>query len=124
MNPLESIMDVLPGEGDAETVVRVNTRKECENCGEPAHFRHTYLLPNARRNPESSAYRRDDCSWCSDHELFDCRECYIARGSREPRAEGYEWCSTFSNGKFPHMFLYWRELSPLEIKIRDTLHKD
>ncbi len=94
-------------EGDIEVVRRVYTRHECEVCGEPATKRHTYLLPNARSNRASSAYGRDDCTWCSDDEKFTCDE-----HPREPRNEGYGWCSTFTyNSQFCHMFLYWRQLS-------------
>jgi hypothetical protein len=107
---MESKM-VLPGEGDTEVIERTRVRIECENCGEPADQRHTYLVPNARRNPQSSAYGQDDCSWCSDHEVFSCKKCRDAewRG-HEPKVDGYEWCSTFSVGeRFAHMFLRWSE---------------
>jgi hypothetical protein len=94
----------LPGEGDTKLVERTRVRIECEQCGEPATKKHTYLLPGARRNPASSAYGRDDCSWCSDHEAFTCDDC------RQPRPDGYEWCSTFSaRPSFAHMFLRWSE---------------
>jgi len=97
----------LKGEGEVKIVRRVRTRVECEQCGEPADFRYTYLLPNARSNPASKAYGKDDCSWCSDAETFGCQACY---GDREPLMEGYRWCSTFTAGpRFAHMFLVWRE---------------
>lgn len=96
----------LPGEGERKLVERVRYRHECD-CGRPATKRHSYLLPNARREPASSAYGRDDCSWCSDHETFTCDGC------KQPRVDGYEWCSTFSvtpeNTRFAHMLLYWHE---------------
>lgn len=105
----------LPGEGDRKIVERTRVRVECEQCGEGAVKKHTYLLPNARRNPASSAYGRDDCSWCSDHETFTCGSC------AKPRPDGFEWCSTFSlspeNTRFAHMFLRWdeREIVPEQV---------
>ena len=105
---------LIPGEGDKVIVERTRVRVGCGNCGEPAVARHTFLLPNARRNPASSAYGRDDCSWCSDHEESTCGDCPRPR----PRPDGYEWCSTFTikpdNLRFAHMFLRWdeRELTP------------
>lgn len=99
---------VLKGEGEFKLVERRRVRHEC-NCGEPADERHSYLLPNARRNPQSSGYGRDDISWCSDHEVFTCAACR-PRG-HQPDVSGYEWCATFKlgNGRFDHMFLTWVE---------------
>jgi hypothetical protein len=97
---MSASLDVLPGEGETKTMVMV--RKACEECGDPAHYRHTYLLPEHRVNPASSAYRRDDCTWCSDHEVFTCKTC------KRPEVEGYSWCSTFpATEKLAHMFLRW-----------------
>lgn len=96
----------LSGEGDVREVVSQRVRIECCECGEPAHFRHTYLLPNARHNPDSSAYGKDDCSWCADEERWVCRTC------PEPKVDGYKSCSRFECGpRFAHMFLYWKTLS-------------
>lgn len=107
--PTIETLDVLPGEGEVKTVTSVRRREECGQCGEYAHYKHTYLLPNARSNRASKAYGRDDCSWSSDHEEFTCREC-SKDGKREPQVDGYEWCSTFSaTERFAHMFLNWRE---------------
>jgi hypothetical protein len=93
-------MEILPGEGESKMVTK--TRVTCAECGDSAHFRHTYLLPNGRNNPASSAYRRDDCSWCSDEETFTCRTC------KRPTIDGYSWCSTFpANDRFAHLFLKW-----------------
>ena len=97
----------LPGEGETKTVTRTRVRIECEQCGEPATKRHTYLLPNARINPASSGYGGDDISWCSDHEAFACDAC------PEPSFDGYRWCGTFSVApdrlRFAHMFLRWSD---------------
>jgi hypothetical protein len=100
----------IPGEGDKKIVERTRIRMDCDQCGEPATKRHTYLLPDARRNSASSAYGRDDCSWCSDCEVFACDDC---NGGREPKVDGYHWCSTFTikpdHHRFAHMFLHWSE---------------
>jgi len=93
---------MLPGEGETKTMVR--TRRECGNCGEPATKRHAYLWPNARRNPASRGYRRDDISYCSDAERFTCDGCT----EYDVLHDNMEWCSTFSMGeRFAHLFLYW-----------------
>lgn len=103
---MDETLKTLPGEGAVETVVKTRTRHECEVCGEPAHYKHTFLLEGARRNPASSAYGRDDCSWCEDESRFVCAE-----HKNERRApDGYSWCSSFAaTERFAHMFLYWRE---------------
>lgn len=98
----------LPGEGERKIVERVRVREECEQCGEPATKKHTYLLYNARSNPASSGYGKDDISWCSDIEAFACDDC------REPSApDGHKWCATFTvspaTTRFSHMFLRWTE---------------
>ena len=103
---MSETLEILPGEGETQTVVRTRIRHECYVCGEPAHYKHTYLLDGARRNPASSAYGKDDCSWCEDESRFVCTEHKNERSA----PEGYSWCSTFSaTERFAHMFLYWRE---------------
>lgn len=100
-------LDELPGEGEEQTLRRVRYRRECCECGEPAHFKQTYLLDGARRNPASSAYNRDDCSWCEDEAVFLCKD----HRDEAPRLEGYGKCSIFSaTTQFAHMFLYWHEI--------------
>jgi hypothetical protein len=99
---------VLTGEGQVTTFKRRAIRIPCGKCGEDAVRRHTYLLPNFRTNPNSSAFRHNDCSWCCDHQEFTCLECYPDH--RHPCVTGYEWCSTFpANERFAHMFLRWKE---------------
>lgn len=109
MSVLQDSLDVLPGEGEQKTITRIRVREECGQCGEPAHFKATYLLEgNARANPASEAYRQDDCSWCSDYEEFFCRVCLT--GGWHPSREGYSPCSLFpASEQFAHMFLRWRE---------------
>lgn len=99
---------VLKGEGEIKFVKRRAVRIPCAQCGEDAVRRHSYLLPNARRNPASSAYGGDDVSWCSDHDEFTCLACFPE--GKHPTVEGYEWCSLFSaSDRFAHMFLKWKE---------------
>ena|SRR3990167_3685277 len=103
--PCSCGLEKLPNEGSTKTIVL--KRVVCD-CGEYATQKHSYLLPHARSNPASSAYRRDDCSWCQDREEFTCFIC------KRPEVGGYEWCSTFEikpdNLRFAHMFLKWVEL--------------
>ena len=103
--PEEPAYTPLKGEGEVQYVKRTRCRQECAECGEPAHFRHTYLLGNARRNPASSAYGRDDCSWCSDAESFVCAE----HERKRQAPDGHDWCATFPLATFPHLGLYWSE---------------
>lgn len=100
----------LPGEGEELTIRKVRARRECQECGEPATRRLTYLLKNARSNPQSSAYRHDDCSWCSDAEAFACTK----HGDKVWRdcPEGMDQCSMFFAERMPHMVLYWKEVKP------------
>jgi hypothetical protein len=102
-------LDILPGEGQKRITTEIRRRRECENCGEPAHFKHTFLLPNYRINPASKAYGRDDCSWCEDAAQFSCknRKCYYEMS----QMDGYEECSVFSAiERNSHMFLTWEEI--------------
>lgn len=84
-----------------EIFVKRSRPVECEQCGEAATKKYTYLLEgNARANPASSAYGEDDCSWCSDHEEFGCDSCKV------PQVDGYSLCSIFTkNNRFSHMFV-------------------
>jgi len=101
-------LDTLPDEGKIETITRVKKRHTCGHCGEPAHFKHTFLLPNCRSNPASSAYQHDDCSWCEDEYQFSCKNGECQREMR--KMDGYGWCSSYpATERFTHMFLYWEE---------------
>lgn len=98
---------LLPGEGDEKVERYIRTRHECEQCGDPATKRHTYLLPNARSNPRSQGYRGDDISRCEDREpVYGCDQHH-----RRPEVDGYEWCGTYtlSQGNH-HLFLYWHKI--------------
>ncbi len=101
---MDKTLDILPGEGEVETITRERIRVCCDECGEPAHYKHCYLLPNARTNPASSGYGGDDISWCSDTDAYTCKTC------KRPVIEGYEQAATFSACvRFAHMFLEWRK---------------
>ena len=101
----------LDGEGETKTVVKTRVRRECDGCGEPATHQHTYLNDGpsgARRNPASSAFGRDDCTWCSDYDQYLCDDC-DRRDYEDDVPEGHRWCSTFKIDRMPHRFLRWDE---------------
>lgn len=103
---MDATLDDLPGEGEIETITRKRVRICCDECGELAHYKQTYLLPNARSNRASSAYGRDDCTWCSDGHYYVCKTC------KAPwEHDGMTQCSTFpALAKFAHMFLEWKTI--------------
>ena len=106
-------LDGLPGENKIQIITRKRMRKECDVCGEPAHYKHTFLYSGARTNPASSAFRRDDVSWCEDAALFACKE-HNEEVRRTP-PDGTAWCATYSaNERFAHLFLYWTEMKSVE----------
>ena len=101
---------LLNGEGDVKTVTSTRRRRECEVCGEPATKRIEYLMENYRRNPTSSAYGRDDCTYCSDATQYSCDE--HCREVERP-ACGYTWAGTRTLSANNHQyFLYWHENAP------------
>lgn len=103
---MDATLEVLPHEGERKVVTSELRRQECEECGEPAHYMQTFLLEGTRNNPASSAYRRDDCSWCEDARVFVCPQ-----HQNPPTPDGYVRCSTFpASVRFAHLFLYWKEL--------------
>ena len=107
---MDAILEILPGQGDMEVVKRVRRRRCCDECGEDAVYRHSYLLDGSRRNPASSAYGKDDCSWCSDEDRYTCKDC------KRPSIDGYGWCATFpATGRFAHMFLEWHEVETSKV---------
>jgi len=99
--------ELLKGEG--ETRIQERVRVKCEFCGADATKQHTFLLAGARRNPASSAFGRDDCSYCSDHHVYTCEGGDCVRQARD--VEGYEPCSIFTCvERFSHMFLTWETM--------------
>src|SRR5574342_451702 len=101
----DAAVKLLPGEGDEILVVKRNVRRCCEECGEFATKRLTFLYENYRRNPASNAYGKDDCSWCYDEELWSCHVHEQKIINHPP--EGTVWCSSFDGERFPHMLLRW-----------------
>ena len=95
----------LKGEGDTERIKRVRVRKCCEVCGEPAHFKHTFLLAGYRHNQASSAYGKDDCSWCEDSAAFTCETCRPETPGGYVEASRFECCD-----RFAHLFLEWENV--------------
>lgn len=91
--------------GATRVITQRLSQHECHECGETATQRHTFLLENARRNPASTAYGKDDVSWCADEEVFTCNE----HGRAAQRRAG--WCASFGAARFPHMFQFWVEVS-------------
>ena len=105
MNDTETIR--LKGEGDIRTRIDRRVRITCEECGELAVYKHSFLLEGMRSNPASSAFRKDDCSWCSDVDVFTCKECRptLPNGC-DPRSSRFE-----IGERFAHMFLEWVNVS-------------
>jgi hypothetical protein len=83
----------------------------CIHCGEPAQEQLTFLLYNARKNPQSKGYGKDNISWCSDAEAFSCGDQACERTIKQEIGEqDYEWCSTFKRTPhFEHLFWLWIE---------------
>ncbi|MEE9159967.1 MAG: hypothetical protein V3U60_16480 [Gammaproteobacteria bacterium] len=102
---------MLKGEGERVVIEKTRVRRSCGYCGEPAFYQNTYLADGdtgARNNPASSAYRKDDLSWCSDFDDYLCPDCHQANET-DNVPDGHGWCSTFQVDRFPHMFLRWDE---------------
>lgn len=94
-----------PEAGDVRVTVQRYERLACENCGEDATHRLTFLLEGARSNPASKAYGKDDCSWCADEEALACDACETEMRHNPP--DGYTWCSDFRGERFAHMLHGW-----------------
>ncbi len=99
----QATLDTLPGEGAMRTTIQHRERRLCNLCGKPAHFKHSFLFENYRHNNTSSAYGKDDCSWCSDTDVFVCRDCKPETPAcHDPGASVFP-----ANEQFAHLFLYW-----------------
>lgn len=97
----------LKGEGEMKFTLQKRVRRECDNCGEPATKRFSFCYINGRRNPASSMYGRDDCTWCSDAEAYSCNECE-KEVKRVCCPDGMDWGGTVTAGSnLDHMFLHW-----------------
>ena len=100
--------------GDIITKRQQRKWQECQICGHPASFRITFLVGgNPRGNPASSAYGRDNCSWCSDAEAYACKKHEKTVKADPP--SGISWCATFPLKRYKHMGFYLATLSE-EIK--------
>lgn len=93
--------------GEERIIKEICVEHTCQECGEPAQYMYTYLLKGARSNPQSSAYGKDDCSWCEDDRAYACEEHKVKVERDVP--EGMVWCSTFPRKNFEHLFLYWKQ---------------
>ena len=81
-------------------------RRECAECDAPATKRLTFLIEDGRRNPASSAYGHDDCSYCSDYEAFSC-DGHVRYVEHNECPDGMRWCSTYTySDRFKHLFMY------------------
>lgn len=102
--------------GDERKTTEICQERGCDECGEAATREINFLLEGVRGNPKSSAYGKDDCSWCSDKKAFSCE----AHQDEVTKAncEGYVLAGTFERGeRFEHLFLYWG-------KVRTTAYSD
>lgn len=95
--------------GQTRTIKQRYSRRRCKYCEELATHKLTFLLPNARNNPASSAYGKDDCSWCSDEAVFVCDE-HEKDNRKIARELGMGWCASFDYERFKHMFEYWEDI--------------
>ena len=101
--------------GDRETITYIWRWHECQECGMPAAFRISYLTAgNYRANPASSAYGRDDCTWCSDTETFACKK-HVRQLEHNP-PDNMSWCASFPLKKYKDMGFY-------KVKIIKPPHK-
>lgn len=85
--------NLLSGEGDVKIIVKTRRRHECNNCGEPSTKRFSFCYINGRKNPASSMYGRDDCSYCSDADVYSCDACE-RDVRRETCPDGMQWAAT------------------------------
>lgn len=109
----------LPGEGEIKVVIKTRMRRECESCGELATKKHEFCYINGRRNPASSMYGRDDCTFCSDHDAYACEDC-SREVERDGCPDGMNWAGTrTATPRNAFAFLYWseREAAPGEIQV-------
>jgi len=94
--------------GEIKITKQIARWRECECCGKPAKYRLTFLLEHFRSNPASKAYQRDDCSRCSDLDVFSCERC---KHTLSQAPHGYDsGCGTFPLRKFKHLGFYYSEV--------------
>lgn len=102
---------VLPGEGETRTTVERLIRVECSFCGEPATYCHTFLLKGGRQNRDSSAFGKDDTSWCADVCTYTCgaASCETS-GRRAPHGCDPDYCTFTAGPQTVRRFLAWTEV--------------
>lgn len=104
-----AIVEKYPNEGKVTVKVMKTVRRECEFCGNAACYRHGFLLERFRSNPASSAYGRDDCTWCEDDKTYTCANIDCVQQAKPP--DGYVGGTRFSAvEQYGHMFLIDREV--------------
>ena len=91
--------------GDVKITKQIRRWQACEECGYPAKYKIAFLLEGFRHNPASSGYGRDDCSWCSDLEIFACEK-HKRTLDRAPQGYHHGSC-IFTLRKLKHMGFYW-----------------
>ena len=102
-------------ENEKRTITQICKRRVCEICGAPATYRLTFLLPNARSNPASSGYGKDDISWCKDGEAFVCDKHNNSERNKIANELGMKWCASFPfNDRWKHLFLFWETVPSKE----------
>jgi hypothetical protein len=95
-------------EGTRRTVEEVWTRRRCDECGDPATRRATYLRNQARTNPGSRGYGRTDLNYCSDRDIHLCEVC------QPPFLTHYYRHQIFLGTDYPHMLFHWKKISVIE----------
>ncbi|HDY88492.1 MAG TPA: hypothetical protein ENH82_10345 [bacterium] len=94
--------------GDTKTETFIRKWHECQFCELPARYRIGFTLPNARSNPASSGYGKDDISWCSDDQMYACEE---HKKQIEHCHDTMIWCSTIQLKGYKHMGFYWDKVA-------------
>ena len=68
--------------------------RRCSICREPATWRVNLLLPNARTNPSSRAYRRyDSIVYVADKQVWRCADHYREDEVNKDGTVAFEFCS-------------------------------
>ena len=94
--------------GDIRIKKEIAHWRECEGCSRPAKYCLTFLLEHFRSNPASKAYQKDDCSRCSDLDVFSCENC---KHTLSQAPNGYNiWCGIMPLAKFKHLGFYWQKV--------------
>ena len=95
-----------PKIGDTRVYVETLEGRECQECGERADYRISFLLEGFRSDPASSAYGKDDCTWCSDLDFYAC-EAHKSQAAGEAPIGFDRGASIWSIKKFPHFGVEW-----------------